>query len=211
MSYKTIEPYTFTKTKTDCVTSENVPFIRHPDVVLSTNVTSSRTSTYTLSRDLSVIQSVTTYETHELRVVIKRDAGSSVSAIQHLTLTGMFKFLLSKRLFFKKGIFFSDAKVKVKELKSQTFEEAIKEFQKTRRVTLGRQSLNAEMYTLNCQKEECPSLPKLVKENREVLSSEYLGTVKSATAFIKLLAAARTATKDELTKAFKGSKNKEIL
>lgn len=76
---------------------------------------------------------------------------------------------------------------------------------------MGRQSLNAEMYTLNCQKEECPSLPKLVKENREVLSSEYLGTVKSATAFIKLLAAARTATKDELTKAFKGSKNKEIL
>ena len=102
MSYKTIEPYSFTKTKTDCVTSENVPFIRHPDVVLSTNVTSSRTSTYTLSRDLSVIQSVTTYESHELRVVIKRDAGSSVSAIQHLTLTGNAEGSQQTFLFYKK-------------------------------------------------------------------------------------------------------------
>lgn len=96
-------------------------------------------------------------------------------------------------------------------IKASSLEDAIKEVQKTRRVTLRKQSLSAQIYSPNCQKEDCPSLPKLVKENRDLLTPSNLGTVRSATAFVKLLSAARSATKDELTKSFKGSKNKEIL
>lgn len=88
---------------------------------------------------------------------------------------------------------------------------ALKEFEKSRKVTLAKKYLNPDVYEIDCQKEECPSLPKLIKENRENLAASNLGTLRSATAFLKILSAARTASDDELTKAFKGTKNKEIL
>jgi hypothetical protein len=89
VTYKTINPQTFIKTKTDCIAAETVPYLKHPHAVLGVNVTSARSATYTLSKDLSMVDSVVTEETHELSVNLKQDAGGSVTATQQLVLTGM--------------------------------------------------------------------------------------------------------------------------
>lgn len=51
----------------------------------------------------------------------------------------------------------------------------------------------------------------VVKENRDALNTNSLGTVRSATAFIKLLNVAREAKKEDLIKALKNKNNKDIL
>jgi hypothetical protein len=56
--------------------------------VMGTLVTSKREVKYTLSGDMSVVQSVTAEEVHNMLVEMWQDAGSSVRATQHIALTG---------------------------------------------------------------------------------------------------------------------------
>ena len=56
--------------------------------VMGTLVTSKREVKYTLSNDMSVVQSVTAEEVHNMLVEMWQDAGSSVRATQHIVLTG---------------------------------------------------------------------------------------------------------------------------
>lgn len=79
------------------------------------------------------------------------------------------------------------------------------------RISTSEDSLSPEVIAQSCSKADCPSLPVLVKESRDTLQNSLLGTVRSANSFIKLLDAGRTATREELVKAFKGAKNKEIM
>lgn len=51
----------------------------------------------------------------------------------------------------------------------------------------------------------------MVKENRNALNTDSLGTARSASAFIKLLNIAREAKKEDLIKTLKYKKNKDIL
>lgn len=81
---------TIIKTKTSCLAYPGVPYIRQTDPVLSTNVTSLRTTVYILSDDLHSIKSINSEETHSMSVVVKPDAGSSVSATHTLTATGKY-------------------------------------------------------------------------------------------------------------------------
>lgn len=52
---------------------------------------------------------------------------------------------------------------------------------------------------------------KTVKENKSLLKDESLGTIRSAGAFLKVLAVARTAPKEDLVKVLKNTKNKKIM
>lgn len=108
-------------------------------------------------------------------------------------------------------IYFIDTSHNATILKASDLEAAVKEFEKSKKLTLSKRHLQLQVPWPNCDKEDCPSLPKLLKENREHLSSLHLGNSKSAAAFVKLLSAARKSTKEDLRKAFKGIKNKEIL
>lgn len=101
--------------------------------------------------------------------------------------------------------------MKLQLIKSSDLQSAIKAFEKSSRIVVNEEKLNPEVITQKCSKDDCASLPALVKEFRESLQDSFVGSVRSANAFIKLLDAGRTATKEELSKAFKGSKNKEIM
>jgi len=56
--------------------------------VMGTLVTSKREVKYTLSNDMSVVQSVMAEEVHNMLVEMWQDAGSSVRATQHIVLKG---------------------------------------------------------------------------------------------------------------------------
>ncbi|KAK6628420.1 hypothetical protein RUM43_002232 [Polyplax serrata] len=192
VEYTLIDVASFGKTKKDCFTStESRRRRKNSDPLLSGNVTSSRTSTYKLSNSLTTIESVTTFENHDFVLGMKREVGCSVSATQHLILTGN--------------------SFAVQTSKSSSLENAVEEIANAQKLDLRKSDLQLETFSPNCEEEDCPSLPKLLKENRIHLSDSNLGTHKSAAAFVKLLSVARTATKADMMKAFKGSKNKEIL
>jgi hypothetical protein len=55
---------------------------------MGTLVTSKREVKYTLSNDMSVVQSATAEEVHNMVVEMRQDAGSSVRATQQIILTG---------------------------------------------------------------------------------------------------------------------------
>jgi hypothetical protein len=55
---------------------------------MGTLVTSKREVKYTLSNDMSVVQSVMAEEVHNMLVEMWQDAGSSVRATQQIVLTG---------------------------------------------------------------------------------------------------------------------------
>ncbi|XP_066994605.2 microsomal triacylglycerol transfer protein isoform X2 [Anabrus simplex] len=190
VKYTSTDPRTILKTKSDCVSGKTVPFIMHPDRVLSTLVTSKRSMKYVLSKDLSVLESVTSAEAHEMTVILYQDAGSSVKASQELKLTA--------------------DKVKVSPVKAGSVEQAVKEMEKRTKLTFNKQILVTDREQQICQ-DECPTLAKLVKENQEYLSDEHLGSLRSATAFTKLLSAVRSSKKEEIAKVLKSSKNKEII
>jgi len=62
---------------------------------MGTLVTSKREVKYTLSNDMTVVQSVTAEEVHKMLVEMWQDAGSSVRATQHIVFTGFVIFNLS--------------------------------------------------------------------------------------------------------------------
>nr|CAD7406987.1 unnamed protein product [Timema cristinae] len=190
VTYTSKDPHNFRKTKTNCVSGKNIPFIFHPDELMGTDVTSTREADYVMSRDLSAIQSVKMHETHDMSVVLRQEIGSRVTALQEITLT--------------------DSPVTMLPVVGDTVEAAVKELEVTSGQTLKKQILVTEREPLHCT-EECPSLVKLVKENREHLRNENLGITRSAAAFIRLLNAARGAKKEEIMKVLKSSKNKEII
>ncbi|CAG2060919.1 unnamed protein product, partial [Timema podura] len=130
------------------------------------------------------------HETHDMSVVLRQEIGSRVTSLQEITLT--------------------DSPVTMLPVAGDTVEAAVKELEVTSGQTLKKQILVTEREPLHCT-EECPSLVKLVKENREHLRNENLGITRSAAAFIRLLNAARGAKKEEIVKVLKSSKNKEII
>lgn len=54
-------------------------------------------------------------------------------------------------------------------------------------------------------------LQKMVKENRDALDEKYLGSIKSASALVRLLPVAREASYEEFSKVLKNPGNKAIL
>ncbi|XP_021915479.1 microsomal triglyceride transfer protein large subunit isoform X2 [Zootermopsis nevadensis] len=190
VSYRSLDPRTFLKTKTDCISGKTVPFILHPDKVMGTLVTSKRESEYRLSTDMSVIQSVVADEMHSMVVEMRHDAGGAVRASQQIILT--------------------DAAVDVPQIKASSLEEAVQEVEKNLKTTFTKQILVTESEPPACQ-EDCPTLYKLVKENRDHLKDETLGTSRSAAIFIKLLNVARGSRMEDIYKVLKSSKNKDIL
>ncbi|XP_063244373.1 microsomal triacylglycerol transfer protein isoform X2 [Bacillus rossius redtenbacheri] len=190
VTYKTIDKYTFEKTKTSCVSGKKMPYILHPDQLMGAAVRSRREARYVLTPDMSALQSAVMEESHEMTAVLREEAGNVVWARQEIVLT--------------------DSAVTMLPVSGDTVDEAVRELEATSGRTYQKQSLVLDREAATCQ-EDCPSLAKLVKENRGHLLADHLGTSRSAAAFIRLLGVARQATKEEIKKVLKSSKNGEIV
>lgn len=187
--YKSVDEKTILKVKSKCVFESQSATIVHPEKVWGTKTKSERKSLIELSSDLTKVASISSDESHEMRISIHSDAGSSVTSRQHITLT--------------------DENVQVSQESGNSIDDVVRTIQKSLRIKFSQEKLSLKKENLPCQ--ECPSFYKAVKENREMLEDDYLGTSKSAAAFVRLLSLAREAKKEEIHKVLKSPKNRHIL
>ncbi|XP_034249467.1 microsomal triglyceride transfer protein large subunit isoform X2 [Thrips palmi] len=191
VSYKSIDPTTILKTKTDCKSVQGTPYSQHTDKVLGSTVTSKRETRIVLAQDMSALKSVETEETHTMTVNVRPEAASQVHATQQLTLT--------------------ENTVKVLPIKADDVQSAVRIVEKNSGQLYVQQNLILERESLPCSDYSCPTLQKMVKENREALDEKYLGSIKSASVLVRLLPFAREASYEEFSKVLKNPGNKGIL
>ncbi|KAF4513818.1 UNVERIFIED_CONTAM: hypothetical protein B566_EDAN015881, partial [Ephemera danica] len=193
VQYRTSDGHTFLKTKTNCTPGKPTvaPIIAHPEKVLAALVNSRRDAKYTLNSDLSVLQSVETSEQHEMVAALRSEAGGAVQVMQEIKII--------------------DNPGNAKPVKADNAEAAVVQIGSNLGVTFNKESLVLEAESPMCQDAECPTISKLVKENRAQLENSNLGTFRSALTFIKMINVVRAAKKDEIIKVLKSSKNLDIL
>lgn len=190
--YRAVDSHNIFKRKHNCIVPvEDFPFRQHHEKVWRPLVHSKRECLYSLSKDLSHLVSIASEETHEMRTAVKTETGAVVLSRQHLT-----------------SVDFSTGENVVA---GESFDEALSTVTREMGIKLKPHSLISGRDVTPCRDDFCPSLVKLVKENKALLKAEALGTIKSATAFLKVLKAARTATREDLVKVLKNSKNKKIM
>ncbi|KAK7870894.1 hypothetical protein R5R35_005486 [Gryllus longicercus] len=188
VTYSLLDEQTVYKVKDNCVNGKQVPYLAHPDPVLGAEVTSHRSATFTLSNDLALLESVVTSEQHQMAVVARPEAASSVLATQQLVRQGP---------------------VKIQTVVAPNLNDVIKEMEK-------REGKDYVKHIAVLEREpscvdDCPSFSQLVKEQRAALEASAVGSLRSAKAFTRLLHAARAAKREDLVKALKSSKNRDIL
>ncbi|RZC38190.1 microsomal triglyceride transfer protein large subunit [Asbolus verrucosus] len=182
-NYRSIDANRFEKIKTNCVSSD-LPFRKTKDAILDTIITSSRHVTYELDPRLDRIKAIYAKETHQMFLAAKEDLGSLIEADQILTHTKT---------------------EKTKIIRGPSL-EAVLEL-----ISGGhtQESLLTEKEEI--VNEEVKTFPNVVNDNRENLTPKNLGGLSSARAFLRLLEAARKATRDEISKVLGSKKNQKIL
>lgn len=190
VSYYSTGPTSFKKTKKQCQASEDTPYLLHPDNLFSVNVDSKREATYQMANDNSCINTLTTSESHEMIVNIRRDAGNKVSTMQELKLTQTSS---------------------TPPIVSDKLDDVVQQIGDQLGTRFTHESLMTEREPKICQDAQCPSFSKLVEENMANIKSENYGKVKGATGYLRTLNAAREAKKDEIMKVLKKKKYRDIL
>uniref|UniRef100_A0A1B6CB32 Vitellogenin domain-containing protein n=1 Tax=Clastoptera arizonana TaxID=38151 RepID=A0A1B6CB32_9HEMI len=191
VSYKHFGANKIMKIKHECKQDTDLPHKFHYDKIWGANILSNRVSEIILSEDSSTIKSISSKETHELHLEVREEAGGCVKGHQKIN--------LAEKL--------NNSPI----IKENHLNKVIDQLEKSMNQKFEKQSLITHKETTTCQDGSCPKLYNLVKENRENLQNENVGSIRSASSFIKLLPSVRTATKEEITKILKQKKNKDIL
>uniref|UniRef100_A0A8D8QVR0 Microsomal triglyceride transfer protein large subunit n=1 Tax=Cacopsylla melanoneura TaxID=428564 RepID=A0A8D8QVR0_9HEMI len=192
VSYKAIDSANVFKRKRSCVTSpDEFPFRQHFEKVWRPIVNSKRECVYTLSKEKTSFTTIASEEQHEMRTANKQETGAMIMSRQHLTSV--------------------DFSASVDTVTANTVEEAVNRLSLDLGIKVKRTSLRTERDTTLCKEESCPSIVKTVKEHKALLREEYLGSTRSAAAFLKVLTVARSAPKEDLVKVLKNTKNKKIM
>ncbi|EFA08014.1 microsomal triacylglycerol transfer protein [Tribolium castaneum] len=161
--------------------SSDLPFVKTAHPILDVLVASSRQVTYELDPKLTHIKAIYAKESHSMVLSVKEDIGSVIEADQILNHV---------------------KNEKTGPLQGATLESVVDSV-----------SQGYTEDTLQLQKEENDddgkTFPNLVNELRDNISN--LGNLLSAKSFLRLLDAARKATKDEIVKVLGSKKNQKIL
>lgn len=189
--YKALDNSNVFKGKTNCLSEESIPFRQHFEKIWRPIIESKRECVYTLSKDKTMFQRIASEESHELKTAIKEEAGSIIISKQLLT-----------------SVDFSTSESTIN---AERCHDAVVRLTLDLGVNLEKSNLYTHKDSRICQEETCPSLVKIVKENKPFLKEEALGSIRSASAFIKVLSVARSALKEDLVKILKNSKNKKIM
>ncbi|RZF39851.1 hypothetical protein LSTR_LSTR000499 [Laodelphax striatellus] len=189
--YRTIHPHHILKVKNLCDKSSTSSNKSHNDQIWGVTVNSKRESLIELSSDFKKVLSISSEETHKMYLTVYPEAGGYVTSRQHLKLT--------------------DGKNEAIPFSAESIDEAVKSVEKQFEITLSKEDLKLKNENTHCQDGNCSTFVKAVKENREHLKTKHLGTMRSATSFIRLLPLARQASMDDIHKVLKSSKNTNIL
>ncbi|KAG8264618.1 hypothetical protein J6590_008554 [Homalodisca vitripennis] len=189
--YTSLDRNMVEKIKSNCHSQPELPYILHPQQLWSATVSSKRRSVIVLSPDLAAIDTIDSEEKHQLSIPLREEAGGAILSQQ--------------------GIKLQEKSSGAALIEENTIDAAIKTMEKSTGQFFVKYSLSLTKESNTCADGTCPSFYSLVKENRDALKTENLGTIRSASAFVKLLKAAREAKKEDLVKTLKNTKNKKIL
>nr|CAI5840522.1 unnamed protein product [Callosobruchus analis] len=174
------------KMKSNC-SSDDFYSTSNSHEFLSVSTKSSRNIEYEADPTNTYLKSIVSTESHVMFLPIKEDIACRVKSEQ------IFSHVSSEKI----GI-----------LESNTVEEAIEVISKTDGLIFTQETLLTERESLD---EGSSKFSKQVETLRGYLEAKDLGSLKPAKAFIKLVAVARRASKDDISKALTSKKNKEIL
>ncbi|XP_077999535.1 microsomal triglyceride transfer protein large subunit-like [Glandiceps talaboti] len=158
----------------------------HPQKILGVDIDSSVMTTYDLSDDKTIIKSISSVESHTVRIIIRQSIASAVLSKQSMVYvsTGDEKSMLE----------------------GATLEDAVK--------SLGdnviSQSPITELIEQQCT-EGCKPAAEVVAELREELKAEYLARVESPTVYLKVLQSFRNTGKDSLVDILMSDDNSEVV
>ncbi|XP_059476430.1 microsomal triacylglycerol transfer protein [Neocloeon triangulifer] len=191
VKYATNDGLKIEKIKSNCVAHKGVvPFMLHPDKVFGLHVNGNRKTKYVLKNDGSAVESITSSDYHEMFVIVRQEAGGAVSASQELKLT--------------------DISNSAKPIKADTLDDAVKQIGTKIGAKLAKKEILLEQEPPNCQ-DDCPTFAKVIRDNKENLKTSTLGSIKSASSFIKAVKIARNSKKADLVKVLNHAKYIELL
>lgn len=174
------------KIKSSCL-SKDLKSLENPDDVLGGNIQSSRQMQYELDSLLTHLKYVKLKELHVVYLSAKEEIGSQVEIDHVITLTSR-----------------KEADV----LDAVTLEKASEQISSQEGTTFIKDTILTRKEIIS---EESTSFSKLVDSLRSYLKTENLGNIKPAKAFLKLVNAAKSSSRDNIVKVLQSKKNKEIL
>ncbi|XP_060522931.1 microsomal triacylglycerol transfer protein [Cylas formicarius] len=180
-SYARISATKLSKTKSDCSDTDLDSFL-HLDPTLGVKVVSRRVVEYSLEEPSFRLLAVNESESHKMAASANAVLGGTVESTQSLVLS--------------------------KSSKCGTIEAT------DARNAIDKLGANEETLRTQTETETRENSGKFSKEvdrQRNHLRTEVLGTVTTANAFLRLLASAKEATKDDIVKTLSSKKNKHVL
>ncbi|KAK5641229.1 hypothetical protein RI129_009776 [Pyrocoelia pectoralis] len=186
VKYTSLGPYTFTKMKLSC-SSSDFPYHSNSDPVLNTEVESSRMATYELGSDQSYLKSVDLDEMHLMVMKAKEHIGNKVTVRQSLVLV---------------------ESSTTNQLIGNNFDEVISNIMEKNSFLLTQESLLTERELL---RSETVTFKSAVKESKSNLKSKIIGSLESSKVIGHLISIGRSSSKEDIMKTLGNKKNNAIL
>lgn len=169
-SYKSHSSTAYTKTKSKCAHPDDFRYSRSGNGPLEVVTKSISESAYDVSPDGTIVK-LKSKERFNMQLVLNPKVFVNVYSVFQLKSDGVIG--------------------EVEKLVGETIDDALKQF-----AGIIGTSLLSETEQ-SCLDKECPKFIDLIKENKDLLADEHLGTVKLASSFLKLVQVARkTSTED---------------
>lgn len=176
------------KVKSNC-DYDDLENLRHEDKILGTNILSTRATDYKKDDSGKLLKTIVSRESHRISVNAKQELGSIINSEQFLSYEQAHNCDI---------------------IKAESLEKAIEQLIHHRNLNMVEETLVTGLEGLSKSNGK-QQFSKEVNLLRDSLKTEYLGTLKSAKAFLTLLAEARTSSTEDISKSLSSKKNLKIL
>lgn len=187
VSYKSVNSTEIEKTSSECK-SEDLDPLKEGDEILGTKRTSSGTTVYKKEESASHFSFIVSKEYQSIWLSAKREIGSVIEIDKSLSLISANS---------------------IEGIEAENVQDAIGKVETLEKVTFVRDTLLTKPE--NIAPEQGTDFVKSVKNSKDFLKTEYLGTLKPIKSFVKLINLGRRSNKEEISKVLNQKKNKDIL
>ncbi|XP_076241599.1 microsomal triacylglycerol transfer protein [Calliopsis andreniformis] len=185
VTYHSLGPKTIGKRKTSCIHNALPPTRRHPNPLFGVKLASTRNSTIELTQKL-LPSLVREQERHKMMLAGRSEVGTTVTSERTLELI--------------------PGSLSARKVQADTLKEAVAALQPGFQET----NMELQMEPVACPGGSCQTLEQTLEEYRNVLDSNFLGTGKSASAFLKLVPLVKSASPEELLKLLKSPRYRQL-
>lgn len=187
VSYKSVNSTEIEKTSSEC-SSEDLDPLKEGDEILGAKRISSDTTVYKKEESTSYFSIIRSKEYQSIWLSAKREIGSVLEIDKSLSLISANS---------------------IEGFEADNIQDAIGKVETFEKVTFVRENLLTKPE--NIESEPSTDFVKSVKNSKDFLKTEYLGTLKPIKSFVKLINLGRRSNKEEISKVLTQKKNKDIL